>query len=806
MQHHWNQKQLHWNQNRRTRRKEIVLAALLSGGVGVFATPAAHAAGTAANTVISNTATATYNDPNNAGTTLNATSNTVTVTVAEVAGITVGAVGVTDTTHPGTVLPGDAVNYDFVVTNIGNAANTFDLPGAATVTGSGTAGPLQYSVNGGTSFTAIPSGGLAATASVAPGGTVIVRVPITINSTANTGDVVKVQLGNTGSNDNAADTQNIGYPDAATGNDVYTNSATAQNGKREASFYQSGTVGTSPQALALILLTRTGFTQGATPSADTLTYGLELKVNSALPTGANTPHALTPADLVPTSISLNGASAPRVLISDAISAGTVLASVAAAPSGWVTVYSVTPTTTNANAAAWTTTAPTNLSTVTRVGFVNPNTVVRTTDTTGFLYTVTTTGASATTATTVNNVAQVFGQTNGDTTNALVFDESGDQDPSDFNSDGSRGSGTVPSGVALSTDANTDPGNNNTGAATNPSGSDNTYVVAPSGVILNGPNGQPGATGPTSSDDDFTNQSAPIPAGTQPGSTISPAAVVYTNTVKNPGTTALGVNTLLLPVPPSAASALPTGTTVTLAYGGSSAVYTYNGTLWTLTSGTQIAIPSIAAGASASYTATVQLPAGTPLSTDTSAGFPVTIEAAVDSNSNGTVDAGEPTNKTIDQTYTGFLRVTKRAQIVAADGTTIIQAYAAGPLSGNIQPGYFIDYRTTYNNISTPLGAGTNDVVLNASGVVIADDGTLGTNNWALAGPNGVSLTSNVASSAIDSGGGTITFFSGNPATTAATTTTTGTTPATDVTKYLDTISGTVPPGSSRNFTFRRHIN
>ncbi len=105
-------------------------------------------------------------------------------------------------------------------------------------------------------------------------------------------------------------TQNIGYPDAATGNGVYTNSATAYNGKREASFTQSGTVGTSPQALALILLTRTGFTQGATPSADTLTYGLELKVNSALPTGANTPHALTPADLVPTTISLNGAGTP----------------------------------------------------------------------------------------------------------------------------------------------------------------------------------------------------------------------------------------------------------------------------------------------------------------------------------------------------------------------------------------------------------------------------------------------------------------------------------------------------------------
>ena len=131
-------------QNRRTRRKrEIVLAALLSGGIGVLSdATAARAAGTAANTVISNTASATYNDPNNAGATLNATSNTVTVTVAEVAGITVGAGAVTDTVaaHPANILPGDVVNYDFVVTNIGNAADTFDLPGTATVTGNGTAG------------------------------------------------------------------------------------------------------------------------------------------------------------------------------------------------------------------------------------------------------------------------------------------------------------------------------------------------------------------------------------------------------------------------------------------------------------------------------------------------------------------------------------------------------------------------------------------------------------------------------------------------------------------------------------------
>ena len=795
---------------RQTRRKrEIVLAALLSGAGLLAGGTAARAAGTAANTVISNTASATYNDPNNAGTTLNATSNTVTVTVAEVAGITVGASAVTDTvaSHPANILPGDVVNYDFVVTNIGNAADTFDLPGTATVTGNGTAGTLSYSADGGQTFTSIPSGGLPATSSVAVSGTVLVRVPVTVSPAAATGDVIKVLLGNTGSNDNAADTQNIAYPDPSTGNDVYTDSTTAQNGKREASFYQNGTVGTQPQALALVLLTRTGFVQGATPAADALSYALELKVNSAIPTGANASHALAAADLTPTALTLNGASSPQVLISDAIPAGTALASVAAPPSGWTTVYSVTPTSTTANSAAWTTTAPSDLSTVTRIGFVSASTVARGADVTGFSYIVTTTGASPSAPTQVNNIAQVFGQTSGDTANALVFDESGDQNPSDFNADGSRGAATpVPSGVANPSADGTDPGNNNTGTGTAPGGRDNVYTVAPAGTLLNGPNGHPNATGPTGGiDDDFTNLSTPVPPGTPPGTTLTPPAALFTNTVQNPGGAALSGSTLLLPVPPATVTDLPANTTVTLAYNAATATYTYNGTQWTLTSGAAISIPSIAAAASVNYTASVQLPAGTPLSTDTSKGFPVTILADVDADGNGQPTAGEPQNKTIDRVYTGFLRVAKLARIVAADGTTVVQPYSAGPMAANILPGRFIDYQITYTNISSGAGSGANDVLLNAGTTTITEDGTTGTNNWALAGPDGVSLTSNVpASPAADSGGGTVSFFNGNPP--ASGTNISGTTPATDVTKYVDVAAGPIAPGSSQTFTFRRRIN
>ena len=798
------------NGRRIRRKREIMLAALLSGGIGVLGdVTAARAAGTAANTVISNTASATYNDPNNAGTTLSATSNTVTVTVAEVAGITVGAGAVTDTAaaHPANILPGDVVNYDFVVTNIGNAADTFDLPGTATVTGNGLAGTLSYSTDGGSTFTAIPSGGLSATSSVTESGTILVRVPVTVSPTATTGDVIKVLLGNTGSNDNAADTQNIAYPDPSTNNDVYTGSTTAQNGKREASFYQSGTVGTQPQALALVLLTRTGFVQGAAPAADALTYALELKINSAIPTGANASHALAAADLVPTAITLNGASSPQVLISDAIPAGTALASVAAPPSGWTAVYSVTPNSTTANAAAWTTAAPSDLTTVTRIGFVNASAVARGADVSGLSYTVTTTGASPSVPTQVNNIAQVFGQTSGDATNALVFDESGDQNPSNFNADASRGVSTpVPGGVANPSADGTDPSNNNTGTGTGPGGRDNIYTLAPAGAILNGPSGHPNATGPTNSiDDDFTNQSTPVPPGMPPGATLTPPAVVFTNTVQNPGTTALSGNTLLVPVPPTTAADLPANTTVTLTYSTATATYTYNGSQWTLTGGTAISIPSIAAAASVHYTASIQLPPATPLSTDTSKGFPVTILADVDADGNGQPTAGEPQNKTIDRTYTGFLRVSKLARIVAADGTTVVQPYSAGPTSANILPGRFIDYQITYTNISSGAGSGANDGVLNAGTTTITEDGTTGTNNWALTGPDGVSLTSNVASSpAADANGGTVSFFNGSPPVSG--TNISGTTPATDVTKYVDVAAGSIAPGSSQTFTFRRRIN
>lgn len=79
---------------------------LLSRGVGLLS-PAARAAETATNTISSGTASATCNDPNNAGAILNnagAILNTASNTVAEVAGVTIGVV--TGLDHSRNVLPG----------------------------------------------------------------------------------------------------------------------------------------------------------------------------------------------------------------------------------------------------------------------------------------------------------------------------------------------------------------------------------------------------------------------------------------------------------------------------------------------------------------------------------------------------------------------------------------------------------------------------------------------------------------------------------------------------------------------------
>jgi hypothetical protein len=836
-------------QFRRSYRRLFATTILLGG---TLAAPA-FADGTNAGTSISNTAVSTYEDVNAPGTTINSASNTVVVQVAEVAGITVTASGTsirTDANNDGKVNAGDSLYYTYTVTNVGNDPTSFRIPNLATVTGPGVASTLEVSYDGGTTWTPI-NGAEVITTSVPVAGSVMVRVPVTVQPGAQTNDVINVTLGNT-----PGDAQNqLRSPD---GGDVYTvdNLDTAGapevpgapvNGVREASVTQRVTIDSTLKnyALATVLKARTAYDNKGTAAitGDTVSYGLSLRVESTDPTG----NAITPAPLVGTNISLDGIPTPRILVSDAIPAGTELSTAPTPPTGWQAVYTTDPVTgagaRTANTAAWKTfplKAGDTLAGVTRVGFVNnPATITSVAPgatVSGFNLELRVT--STATNLTVANIAQLFGQTPG--TNAPVYDESGDNLPSNFNDNGTplTGMDTNADGVPdalppavvddgyintpVTPETGTDTSNNNTG--TGPSGEANLFTItAPvAGALQNGPQSAPDAIGPTSNNDDFTNKTSLVPAGTLPGSLIDPASVAFTNTVQNSGTAANPIS--LIPVPPANPADLPTNSVVTITYGAQSRTYVWDGTAFRFdgdgnpgTTADQspidatseyITIPSVAPGVSVNYGVEVNLPPATPLSTDTGKGFPVPVLAFIDDATPGYGGnpATEAGNTTIDRVYTGFLKMVKESRVLPGTGPAVQGTdgtYSVGPKKP--APGNILEYRITYSNISDAQ-AGTGNVVLNATKVVVTEDGTSGGNNWALDNDaNGQIDTSNVVGSAKDSGASTITFWSGNPTNTAAIDQS-GTTATTDVTKYIDTVTGNVAPGISRTFGFQRKVN
>jgi hypothetical protein len=482
------------------------------------------------------------------------------------------------------------------------------------------------------------------------------------------------------------------------------------------------------------------------------------------------------------------------------------------------------------AATWSTTFNAN---ATRIGFIYDATTTPINEganITGFGFKVVTSGVPATSTTPVNiaNIAQVFGQTKGNEspTSPLVYDESGDQVPSNFNDNGTPGNtatltpsspvGNIPTGNPNPTNDGVDNKGDNTGAG--PGGEDNVITIALSGSILNGTNGVPGAVGPTDNNNDFTNRSTPIPPNTPPLSTIDPDFVTFTNTISNPSLTDPLSNVLIVPdtagfVAAAGETLPPTGTTVTLTYGGLTAVYTYNSTPtpgfpngnFIFTSGSTITVPTLAPGQTIDYTVKVDLPAGTPLSTDTALGFSVPIYAFVDKDgdSRPDVDGTEPTqNRTIDRVYTGFLQLKKEAQILDKDGATVLVPFTTDStaLIGKGAKDRFIEYRITYTNISiAPTGTGNN--TLDAKNVTVAEDGANGTNTWAKdTDSNGVIDTSHkIGSVSVTYGGpGSVVYSpSGEQS---------GTTAAADVTKYVHKPGVIIQPQDTGVFIFRRKIN
>ncbi|MDW8115145.1 MAG: hypothetical protein RMI92_01795 [Geminocystis sp.] len=735
---------------------------LLATGLGLTAfgqsllpLPVLAQALTPAGTQIQNRATGTYVDPTT-GQTINVTSNQVTVTVAKVAGITAIPAGIIDT-NGGSISTGDTLHFNFLVTNSGNAPTNIHFPGTTDMVSQGfNITGYQLDLNNDGDFDdaneAVQTGSFTTTTPISAGASVRVRVIGTVTA-FNAGDVVSVRIGDTPPDNNSPDTQN--QPSTGGGQDLRTDNTGLDapvNGEREASAIQSTTVAIAVrnEALATILKERTAYNNNNTPTTlndDIITYGLALRVEN---NPGNIP-GVTPAGLAPTvNINIDGQNRNVILISDAIPAGTQLTGTPTAPTGWRVVYTTTPTSTFATGATWTTSNPGTG--VTRIGFVyDPDNDLATASPpiaagqtiTGFSFQVVTSGLTASGGT-IANIAQVFGRTDG--TNREVYDESGDQRPSNYNDDGTPNSQDDPNtpgredvnnGVANPAVQGTDNNNNNTG--TGPGGEVNVFVISPPGTILNGPNNQPGAIGPTNNQDDFTNRSTNVPAGQAPGSTFNPAPVVFNNTLQNPASNTTNLDTVrILPLPPSVSGQpdtdIPAGTQVTITVGSQSATYEWNGTQYNPTSVTSILLNGIGPGTSINYTVTVDLPNNTQLSADrfdangqARAGFNIPIVAFVDNDNNGQFNpANDPIyNITINRVYTGYVKLRKRSQIIR-NGTPVTGLDSSNK---DVRPGDIIRYVIEYVNFSLP-NAGTGNVVLDATDLQIVEDGNAPPNNWA----------------------------------------------------------------------------
>ena len=803
------------------------------------------AEGTAADTPISNTAAATYTDGTNS---FSAISNTVTITVAEVAGLTVTQSGFVDI-NGGSIVTDDTVTFDFLVTNTGNAGTYVYVPGAdkivvtngnissvaiidpitgATTTVPGSAATPSSNTANSTEAILGPTNGI-----IAPNASFTVRVTVQVTARA-VGDKIGVQFGNTSDNPANGNQNQQNIPDntdigGANLDDVRTlneGTKTPVNGEREAADFREEAFATSAINLAqALILKQATYSNTATPNDptdDKIAYGLELRV------GNQTFNSVKPGKLEGTDITLDTGSKNRILVSDAIPAGTVFddSVLPTAPANWTVVYSQSSPTANVRDAVWVTARPTTPAPIRRVGFVYEpalnGALLPSTTVTGFKFTVITSDIT-TAGGKVANIAQVFGETEGDNNNSLVYDESGDQQPNNFDDGFTPTDNTTTFdpvndlGTANPDDPETTP-NANDGSG--PDGESNVVTILPTvaGNIFNGPNGSPTASGPTSTNDDFTNVAAKLDITDTVGvqdAPSNPQPITVTNTVQNPSTTSRLDTVTLLPLTPSQATAaqptnnygadadLPVGTLVTITFGGKSTEYTYavSGGVGAFTStgngnngGLPVKIGTLNAGATQNYTVTIDLPA----TTKQVRGYSVPVVAFVDNDGNGVYASTTETvaNITIDRAYTGFMKLFKEASVIyaARDGVTKTQtafSAVAADLDGfNLRPGDSIAYRVGYQNISEVAPAtGGGNVVLNARNFKVVEDGSAGGNNW---GAETLHKTGTTFTS------GTMTYTTpGGPVTAE---------PANDaaVSVYTNSV-GTVAPQADGNLTFIRKV-
>jgi hypothetical protein len=675
---------------------------------------------TSGGTQIQNQASATYSDGTN---TYTAKSNTVTVTVANVAGLAITPDG---GSVPTVVSGQTGVDFTFTVTNSGNFPTQVRFPasgasvgtsGSVTVTqavidvnGNGIdAGDIDIFGNG--SAVLYPSAApfLARNASF----NVVVRVSVAAAAAA--GSSIGVTLGD------------------ASGDNVVSNGSAAE-------------VRTSVPAS----VTLTGSESEAVgSSATTVQNDAQLRLDVAAPAGpvslgSNVTYTWTLDNTGARAVSprtLTNAPAGSqtgVFVVVPVPARTTFASVTP-PAGVTVLYSTSALTSDpVTGAVWTTVAPAPGS-VTRVAFNAGASLAPGASVTNMQVVVTVnTGINATLP--LYEIGDAFGR---NSVNAPLTDQSGD---TVYNQgDGNADFNEPKRGVPPSPDE----------AASATQGYQRPTRLTQVGLVRLGPAGAPSAVGPSSNNDDYTNKSvAPVSVAglTHLDTLASAASVDFTNTVQNTGN---ADDTFTFTAP-----TVPAGFTVQLSTNG--------GTSFTTLSGGGSTTLAVAFGATANVVVRVTAPAGTAVLQ--TGGFNVVIRATSGLTST-------ESNDTHDNLYTGFLKLVKSSQV--------FNSTSVGGASDPV-PGADIEYTITYSNVSAG-GGGAGCVDLVASNIVISEDGSAAPNNW------GSTTTQVTTPAPSDSGGGAITDGNTNGAVTATTT-------------FLKDAAGTLNPGVSRTFVFRRRIN
>jgi hypothetical protein len=707
--------------------RPLALAALAAASLFLWGAPAALAQ-TAGGTPISNTASASYSD--SGGNTYDTTSNTVTVTVANVAGLAITPDDAAGSGASGNVVAGNPNgSLSFAVANTGNFADTvtFKAGGASlSVSGAITAANVTaafFDANGNGSFDAgdtniWTNASDVASASIPAGQSRNVVVLFSVPAGAS--GFVNAQLGDAGGA-SPFDNQTL----VASAADV-ANTTAGVNGRSEARGSRSLTVLRD----AAIVTTLTGPAGPINPGSD-VAYALHTCNVSTTQAASARTLANAPAG-----------SNSGVFEIFPIPSQTSLKSGQTFPAG--TLYSVSALTDNpVSAAVWTTSAPADLTTVRRIAFNRGASLAANNTCTSDINILVTISATANANLPVLAIADSFAN---NTFGTGITDQSGDGDANFGN------------GRADLSPLNSTADGLNLSAAGSVDG-DGVLIltlIGKLGAVLNGPNGAPGATGPTSNNDDFTNRSVTTGiAGVAPGGSTSAAgASTFTNTVQNTGN-ADDVFTLTV----ANFASLPAGTSLVITT--ASGAVTVNGA-----NPSGSVTVSVARGASANYTVAFSLPTGQTVLN----GFSAVIRAT-------SANTPASSNDTIDRLYTGFLRLVKT---VTVDNQT-----GVGGLTDAV-PGAHLVYQIAYENVSS--GGGVGSVTLTATNIVINEDGDAGTNNWAA---NTTQIIG--ASGPADSTTGVITDGDTTGAVTAATT-------------FLKDSIPSLAPGASGTFTFRRRIN